>query len=171
MESLARMIINVHSHSIRLARRSLASALVAAACAAAAGGCGFASAQPELVGPAALERLPESVRGLVPSDSILAHEEEGRDGGYRLWILRKPGGSRIEFPRRDRKHTDYEHHDLPASALLGLIQAKAPQLERGTPVDPKCRFTHWTATDRAEIQMRELITDRGWFASIERLEP
>jgi hypothetical protein len=33
------------------------------------------------------------------------------------------------------------------------------------------RFTHWTLAGGSEIQIREIVTDRGWFASIEVFEP
>lgn len=126
-------------------------------------GCG--GQNPELTGEEARKRLPEEVARLVPDDAILCHDEEGHEGTYRLWILRAPGGKRIEFPKRK----GLEHHEMPVSALETILRSKLPSLGRGQPVDRHCRYTHWRARDGHEIQIREIVTDQGWFASVERV--
>lgn len=127
-------------------------------------GCG-GSRNLELTGEKARHRLPRDVFGIIPEDAILRHEEEGEEGGYHLWILHKPGGKWITFPKRK----GLEHHTMPTSALEAILQSKLPSLERGEPVERRCLYTHWTAGDGAEIQLREIITDQGWFASVERM--
>ncbi|MFO0907142.1 MAG: hypothetical protein U0794_02060 [Isosphaeraceae bacterium] len=127
-------------------------------------GCG-GSRSLELTGDEVRKRLPEEVSSLVPADAILCHDEEGQHGAYRLWILRKPAGSRIEYPKR----RGLEHHAMPTTALESLLRSRLPSLDSGTPVDRHCHYTHWRATDGSEIQVREIVTDQGWFASVERV--
>ena len=120
----------------------------------------------DLTGPEALERLPREVAELVPADSVLRLDEDRPDGAYRLWILQRPGGSRLEFKP---KPWGMDQHQMPPSALETILQSRLPSLERGRPLEPHCWFTHWRLADGAEIQIRELITEQGWFASVERV--
>lgn len=56
---------------------------------------------------------------------------------------------------------------LPASVLERVLAAKAPWVEPGRSQPDVCRFTHWTRGD-AEYQVREIVTDRGWIATVEQ---
>jgi hypothetical protein len=123
----------------------------------------------ELTGGEARGRLPEAVVDLVPADAILCHDEEGQEGAYHLWILRRPGGTWLEIP--DRERPGFESHDMPPSALEVILQSKLPSLDRGRPLERRCRYTHWHDRDGAEILIREIITDQGWFAGVERVKP
>lgn len=58
---------------------------------------------------------------------------------------------------------------MPPSAQEGLFRSRLPGIDRGKPAEPRCHCTHWTAADGAAIQVRELVTDQGWFASVERV--
>jgi hypothetical protein len=120
----------------------------------------------ELRGPEALARLPREAAELIPEDSILCLDEARRDGAYRLWILRRPGGAWLSFAEKAKRA---EQHRMPSSALEAVLRTRLPSLESGRPLEPHCRFTHWKLADGAEIQVRELITERGWFASVERV--
>lgn len=120
----------------------------------------------DLTGPEALARLPKEVAALVPADSILRLDEDRPDDAYRLWILHRPGGSPLAFEPKPR---GMDQHQMPPSALEAILQTRLPSLERGRPLEPHCRFTHWRLADGAEIQIRELVTEQGWFASVERV--
>ncbi|WP_435020139.1 hypothetical protein TA3x_001667 [Tundrisphaera sp. TA3] len=135
---------------------------------AAASGCGggLGVASLELSGPEARGRLPESVAGLIPEGAILCLDEERHDGALHQWILRDPAGTWLAFPAGKGGP---ERHDMPPSALETILASRLPGLDRGTPREKRCRYTHWTAPDGAEIQVREILTDRGWFASVERV--
>ena len=50
-----------------------------------------------------------------------------------------------------------------------ILRSRLPSLAPGAPTEPRCRFTHWRLADGAEVQVREVVTDRGWFASVERV--
>lgn len=150
-------------------RKSLPTAfrILVAAVAMAACGCSERDgAIRDLTGLEALERLPEEVAALVPEDAILRLDEDRADGAYRIWILQRPGGTWLEFKPKPR---GMDRHQMPSSALESILQSRLPSLERGRPLEPHCRFTHWRLADGAEIQIRELITEQGWFASVERL--
>lgn len=51
-----------------------------------------------------------------------------------------------------------------------MFDAKAPAVRLGAPRQPRGRFTHWRLGE-AEIQVREVITENGWFASLETFTP
>lgn len=120
----------------------------------------------ELVGRDVRSRVPEQLAALLPDDVVLCLDEERQDGAYRLWILRSPSGERLRFPAALR---DLESHQRPTSALTNLLVARLPSLSLGSPSDSHCRFTHWRLPDGAEIQVRELVLEAGWFASVERV--
>jgi hypothetical protein len=144
-------------------RRALAAALILAL----ASGCEGARSL-ELTGEEARRRLPAELAAIVPADAILCHDEQGHGGDYHLWIVRQPGGTWLEFPKRK----GLDHHTMPTSALASILKSKLPSLDPGSPAEPRCRFTHWCADDNdvgAEFQVREIITDQGWFASLERV--
>lgn len=132
-------------------------------------GCGEASPagrDDALSGKEAIARLPEEIASLLPSGLILCHEEERSDGDYRLWIVRSPDARLLEFPQRNRR--GLEHHELPPTALESILRRR-PTLDFGRP-QGRCRFTHLPANDGGEIQIRELLTDQGWFASVEKVK-
>lgn len=114
-------------------------------------------------------RLPQSIRGLVPEATVLCFEEQGEGGSYSLFLLRNPGGDWLPAPKK--KPAGWEQHRMPATALEGLIATKLPSLTTGKPKEPRCLLTHWRDADGAEIQVRELVTEQGWFASVERVVP
>ena len=156
-------IARIRSGRSRCPHRSLSVGLVLALAGHLAGCDGPRSL--ELTGEEIRRRLPGEVVELLPTGSILCHDEEAQGGAYHLWILRKPGGTWLAFPGRKR----VEHHSMPTSALETILRSKLPSLDRGQPVERRCRYTHWPAKDGAEIQVREIITDQGWFASVERV--
>ncbi|WP_165245614.1 hypothetical protein [Paludisphaera soli] len=130
-------------------------------------GCwGSGAASLELVGPEALARLPRAVASQLPDDVVLCLDETGHDGDYRLWILRRPEGSRLQL---SPKLKGLESHEMPASALRSLLVFRMPTLDLGGPSDSHCRLSHWRLPDGAEIQIREIVTEKGWFASVERV--
>ena len=138
----------------------------------AAAGCGPGGADSlELSGPEARRRLPAEVADLVAEDVILCLDDTRSDGAYRLWILRRPGGTWMRTPEapKSRGRGKPEMHDMPASAIESLIRSRLPSMMTGKPERPRCRFTHWKSSDGAELQVREFITDQGWFASVERV--
>jgi hypothetical protein len=145
--------------------------LAVAAWALAVAGCGASGRSSlELGSPEARSRLPEDVAALIPEDVVLCLDEAHTDNAYRIWILRRPGGTWLELPaRRGRGKDKVESHNMPPSALLGVLRSRLPVLDAGKPTEPRCRYTHWRLPDGAEVQVRELITDRGWFASVERV--
>lgn len=136
-------------------------------------GCGRGSAAfQETSGPEALRRLPDRLPELVPEDAVICLDDARQDGRYRIWILRDPGGTWMDFSKATpggKKGVKVESHDMPPTTLLGVLRSRTPGLKPGKPKEPRCRFTHWKAPDGAEIQTRELITDHGWFASVERV--
>ncbi|WP_337174646.1 hypothetical protein [Paludisphaera sp.] len=147
-------------------------AALAWALALAAGGCGEGGGFVERSGAEALRRLPPEVADLVPEDAVLCLDEARADGDYRIWILRRPGGTWLDLPAerpRAKGAPQVESHDMPPSALLGVLRSRTPGLDPGEPAEPRCRFSHWKLPDGAEVQVRELVTDRGWFASVERV--
>lgn len=153
-------------------RRLLKPAALAWALAAAIG-CGRPGAGSlELAGPEVRRRLPAEVAPLVPEDAVLCLDDARPDGSYRIWILRRPGGTWLEIPAerpRGKGATRTESHDLPPSALLGVLRSRLPALAPGKPAEPRCRFTHWRLPDGAEVQIREIVAEGGWFASVERV--
>jgi len=141
--------------------------IVVAAMAMASCGCRErGDAAPELTGPEALARLPTEAVELIPEDSILCLDETRQGGNYRIWILRRPCGGWLAFPEKSKR---IEQHRMPSTALEAVLRSRLPSLESGRSREPHCRFTHWRLTDGAELQVRELITERGWFASVERV--
>jgi len=145
---------------------SIAFLAAVAAVALASPGCMERDATLELTGPEALKRLPPEVAALIPDDSVLRLDQDRADGAYRIWILQRPGGTRLEFSPKPR---GMDQHRMPPSALESILQARLPSLERGRPLESHCWFTHWRLADGAEIQIRELVTEQGWFASVERV--
>jgi hypothetical protein len=123
----------------------------------------------ELSGPEARRRLPAEVADLVAEDVTLCLDEARSDGTYHLWILRHSGETWMRAPKLPRGRGRAETHDMPASAIESLIRSRFPSMSMGRPEQPRCRFTHWKSSDGAELQVRELITDQGWFASVERV--
>ena len=75
----------------------------------------------------------------------------------------------MRTPAAPRGRGKPEMHDMPASAIESLIRSRLPSMMTGRPERPRCRFTHWKSSDGAELQVREFITDQGWFASVERV--
>ncbi|OJW19929.1 MAG: hypothetical protein BGO49_10390 [Planctomycetales bacterium 71-10] len=136
-------------------------------------GCGRAGGYVgEQTGPEARRRLPAEVAELIPEDAVLCLDDARPDGSYRIWILRRPGGTWLDVPKArpgGKAATQADSHDMPATALLGVLRSRIPGLDPGEPKEPRCRFTHWKSSDGVEIQVRELITDHGWFASVERV--
>jgi len=70
---------------------------------------------------------------------------------------------------KGRGHEKPEKHEMPASAIESIIRSKLRSMSIGRPEQPRCRYTLWRSSDGAELQVRELITDQGWFASVERV--
>ncbi|AMV39253.1 hypothetical protein [Planctomyces sp. SH-PL62] len=120
----------------------------------------------ELVGRDVRSRVPEQLAALLPDDVVLCLDEERQDGEYRLWILRGPGRERLRFPASLR---GLESHRRPTSALTNLLAARLPSLTARSPSESHCRFTHWRLPDGAEIQIREVVLEAEWFASVERV--
>ena len=109
--------------------------------------------------------LPAAIASLIPTGAEVAHYESfGEPTPYRLWLLSGPGDGLMSVPEGSR---GFEQHELPGAVLQRLLEAKAPRLEPGSPGGGTCRFSHWTDGD-AEYRVREFVTDRGWFASIEQ---
>ncbi len=138
----------------------------------AAAGCGRATGGfEELTGPEARRRLPAPVAELVPEDAVLCLDDARADGSYRIWLLRRPGGTWLDVPKagpRGKAESRPDSHDMPPSALLGVLRSRLPGLDPGEP-EGRCRFTHWRLPGGAEVQVREIVSDRGWFASVERV--
>jgi hypothetical protein len=153
--------------------RPVRAAILASWALASAFGCGDAGGRfEEMSGPEALRRLPAQVAELTPPDVVLCLDDARPDGSYRIWILRHAGGSWLKIPTgssRDKSASRPDSHDMPPSALLGVLRSRLPDLDPGEPAERRCRFTHWRLPDGAEVQLRELLTDRGWFASVERV--
>lgn len=118
-------------------------------------------------GDEARRRLPREVAAIVPPAAVLCHDEVREEEGYHLWILRQPAGAWLAFPPLK----GFEQHAMPASAIEAVLRAKVPHLPRGHSPDRRCRYSHWRADDGAEVQVREVITDQGWFATVERVRP
>jgi hypothetical protein len=125
--------------------------------------------------------LPTELSRLLPADVVQCHHEAFESPApYQLWIFRHPHGSYLDFPvqasregrsrpverRHLKKGAQPERHELPASVLTRILAAKAPWVEPGRSRRDVCRFTHWSKGE-AEYRVRELVTDRGWFASVE----
>lgn len=148
------------------AQRRPSSAALVLTLATCIAGCGGPRSL-ELSGAEMRRRLPEEVGAIVPAGAILCLDEEGQDGAYRVWILRKPGGELITFPGRSKVET----HWMPTSAIETVLQARLPTLRRGAPAQRHCRYAHWRSRDGAEVQVREILTDQGWLATVERVRP
>lgn len=128
-------------------------------------GCGPSSSS-EQPAAAIARSLPGDLAALLPEGATLCHSESATEPiNYQLWIFRRPESAYLEFPE---KLPGLERHDMPASVLLRLIKAKAPWLDPGPANDGACRYTHWTSGD-AELQVREITTPSGWYASIESI--
>jgi hypothetical protein len=130
-------------------------------------GCG-PSAASERSGPEMRRSLPKEVDSLMPGDAILCHQESGeKPMAYSLWIFRGPGKDYLalseELPGKER-------HNLPEGVLGRVFASKAPWVETGQATSGECRYTHWKRGE-VEYQVREMITDRGWFASVEQIGP
>ena len=133
-------------------------------------GCGTpAPTAIDIRGAEMIGRLPASVRDQVPPRSVLRFEERGEGGAYSLQILHESGGERLATPKK--KPTGWEQHRMPATALEGLLATKLPSFPLGQTRESRCLLTHWRDPDGAEIQVREIVTDQGWFASVERVVP
>lgn len=158
---------------MRIDPRPLLRATALAWALAASAGCGPAAGGfEESTGPDALRRLPGQVAELVPADAVLCLDDARPDGSYRIWILRNPDGDWLDVPKsgpRGRPAARPDSHDMPPTALLGLLRSRLPGLDPGEPSGRRCRFTHWRLPDGAEVQVREIVSDRGWFASVERV--
>lgn len=126
--------------------------------------------------------LPTELSRLLTADVVLCHHEAAESPAqYQLWIFRHPHGAYLDLPvqapskgrsrRGERRHLHEgggpERHELPTSVLERMLAAKAPWVEPGRSQPDVCRFTHWASGD-AEYQVREIVTDRGWFASVEQ---
>lgn len=128
-------------------------------------GCARTGTQAERSGEAMRRDLPEELARLLPADVIECHRESATaPAPYTLRIFRRPGGTWLEFPK---KLPGLERHDLPARVLEGLLAAKVPGLDAGRPRSGVSRFTHWSRGN-VEYQVREIVTDLGWFASVEQ---
>jgi hypothetical protein len=126
-------------------------------------GCGVGT--PGRSGGDASRDLPATLAGLLPIELEVAHYESAAEPvPYRLWLVGGGGGELIDFPEG---LDDFEQHELPGAVLARLLDAKAPRLQPGDPRDGTCRFSHWTDLG-AEYRLREFVTDRGWFASVEQ---
>ncbi len=135
-----------------------------------AAGCGNGGGESlELSGAEARRRLPAEVAELIAEDTILCLDETRSDGAYQLWLVRRPEGTWMRTPQASRGREKPETHDMPATAIESIFRSRLPSTSVGKPDPPRCRFTHWKASDGAELQVRELITDQGWFASVERV--
>ncbi|WZO97808.1 hypothetical protein EP7_004859 [Isosphaeraceae bacterium EP7] len=128
-------------------------------------GCGT-TGQAERSGEEMRQELPTELAALLPADVAICHAESV-DGeiSYRLWVVRREKAELLTLPKSLR---GVERHELPATVLTQMLTLKAPGLEHGTPVGKTCRFTHWDGTG-CEYQAREVVTDRGWFATLERI--
>lgn len=130
-----------------------------------AGGCGPAGGPSGPVVKPGVE-LPGVLAALLPAGSTLLHSEStDAPTEYRLWLFRGPGPRLVALPE-DVK--GLEKHDLPGAVLDGLLGSRCPRLDRGDLRRVTCRFAHWSR-DGVEYQVREALTDQGWFASLEQL--
>lgn len=128
-------------------------------------GCGGPTRDERAVVPTP-DPLPESVRAILPEDVEICGGEKAAEGlPYCLWILHS-AGSRASLDLQGLE--GLEEHELPAATLIHLIQAKAPRVEVGAVPTPSCRFAHWAASGH-EYRVRQVVTSRGWFASLEQL--
>ena len=133
-------------------------------------GCGRGPAGLGLTGDDARSRLPEELRPLVPPGLVLRLDEESNAGAYRLWVLQDPATTApLAIPPAGRK--GIEAHAVPIGSIESILRARLPGLDLGTPRDRRGRFTHWDAADGSELRLREAVTDRGWFATVERVRP
>jgi hypothetical protein len=106
------------------------------------------------------ERLP-------PGLEVCFDEASDHPAAYRLWLVRAPGHQWLEPPRTlGAGHP----HELPERILRGMFAAKAPGIDLGAPRHPRGRSTHWKLGE-AEVQIREIVTENGWFASVETFQP
>ncbi len=109
--------------------------------------------------------LPDELTDLFPDDATIVHRESGDEPiPYDLWLIRGSSESFLDLPAA---WTGLETHELPESILRRLFEAKASGTQLGASAGGPCRFTHWSS-DQTEFQARELVTDRGWFATLER---
>lgn len=122
----------------------------------------------ELVGDELRRRIPEELTRVLPPDAVLCLDETAGGEKYRLWILRRPGGTWLHFPK---KLPGFEQHNMPPATLESVLTTKLPSLTRGRPIERRCRYTHWHGGGGTEFQTREIITDQGWFASVEQFRP
>lgn len=122
----------------------------------------------DLKGADAKERLPAEIASLLGGDVVLCLDEQKADGAYHLWLLRRPGGEWLDYkglkPRPER-------HEMPAPAVESLFASRLPALPRGKADPARCRHAHWRGRDGADLHVKEIVTDLGWFASVERLAP
>lgn len=131
-------------------------------------GCpgGLGQASLERTGPESRGDLPGSIRGILPESAILCLEEATQEGAVRRWIFRDPAGTWLGTPGSPVRP---ERHDMPPSALESILATRLPALDRGTLRERKCRYTHWKEADGSEVQVREIVSDRGWFACVEQV--
>ena len=128
------------------------------------GGPGQASL--ERTGPESRDDLPGSVKAILPGSAILCLEETTQEGAIRRWILRDPAGTWLGAPGSPIRP---ERHDMPPSALESILATRLPAMDRGILRERKCRYTHWKEADGSEVQVREIVSDRGWFACVEQV--
>ena len=126
-------------------------------------GCGH-SMTPERSGSQMRLDLPDDLARLLPDGVIECHHESDENPEpYALWIFRDPEGHLLDFPS---ELPGFERHELPGAVLARLLESKVPRLRPGPPRGGACRYSHWTTGD-TEYQVREFVTDGGWFASVE----
>ena len=110
--------------------------------------------------------MPAELTRLIPAQAVLKHAEStDAPTEYRLWLFQSPAGDWLNWPT-DIK--GLERHDLPGAVLDGLFASRLSRLDRGNLRQVPCRFTHWMEAG-VEYQVREAVTDQGWFASFEQL--
>ncbi|RUL89079.1 hypothetical protein [Tautonia sociabilis] len=119
-------------------------------------------------GPAEAPAPEEVTRRLPTGAELLYCERHDHPMPYTLWIYHAPGADRLLD--LSGMSGDPEGHELPGAVLLRLLEAKLPRFEAGQPKGGSCRFSHWTG-EGVEYQTRELVTDRGWVASVEEMRP
>jgi hypothetical protein len=131
----------------------------------AAAGCGGWGPGAELSGEAMLARFPQELRDAIPPDAILClHESRGGPEGQNLWILRAEGPRRVGTPGSAE---DRQEGVTSTETVARLLAEKTPWLDVPPSAGGRAAYAQWSRDGR-DFRVRELATERGWYAAIEQ---